>query len=98
MQSEVMPAYTADQLAEQLPLLESADSVELKVSVPEVRRRSTLKEELTSRQLHKLFTKQQRAFYSTYAPKGLELDDLEVLGPINALKLELSMKCAPTEA
>jgi len=216
MQSEVMPAYTAEQLAELLPLLESADSVELKVSVPEVRRRSavaelhidpidaqlrqvvffdtpdlalnragvvvrarriqkkagdsvvklrpfgpeqltpaprrsqsfgvevdampngfvcsgsmkaevddaTLKAELASRQLHKLFTKQQRAFFSTYAPKGLDLDDLEVLGPINALKLkftppdfpgrqfvaelwdypdgsrilELSTKCAPTEA
>jgi hypothetical protein len=216
MHSEVMPAYSAEQLAELLPLLESADSVELKLSVPEVRRRSaieglrmdpidaqirqvvfldtldlalnragvvvrarrvqkkpgdsvvklrpfgpelltptlrrsrsfgvevdampngfvcsgsmkaelpdaTVKEELASGQLHKLFTKAQRAFYSDHAPAGIELDDLEVLGPINLLKLkfspsdfpgrqfvaelwnypdgsrtlELSTKCAPSEA
>jgi hypothetical protein len=182
MHSEVMPAYTTEQLADVLPLLESADSVELKVSVPEVHRRSvvealrldpidaqlrqvvffdtpdlvlnragvvvrarriqrkpgdtvvklrpfrpelltpalrrsqgfgvevdampngfvcsgsmkaevedaTLKKELADRRLHGLFNKQQRAFYTTYAPRGLELDDLEVLGPINVLKLKFT--------
>jgi hypothetical protein len=182
MQSDVMPAYSAEQLAELLPMLESADSVELKVSVPEVRRRSaveglrldpmdaqlrqvvffdtpdlalnragvvvrarriqrkpgdtvvklrpfrpelltpslrrsesfgveidampngfvcsgsmkvevddaTLKTELAERRLQRLLTKQQRAFYSAHAPDGLELDDLEILGPINALKLKFS--------
>jgi hypothetical protein len=216
MASEVMPAYSAEQLAELLPLLENADSVELKVSVPEERRQSaidglgmdpldaqirqvvfldtpgltlnrdgvvvrvrriqgkpgdsvvklrplrpelmtpalrrsrslgvevdampngfvcsgsmkaevldaTIKQELARRQLHRLFTKTQRTFYSAHAPEGLEIDDLEVLGPINLLKLkftppdfpgrrwvaelwnypdgsrilELSTKCAPSEA
>ena len=182
MQSDVMPAYSAEQLAELLPMLESADSVELKVSVPEVRRRSaveslrldpldgqlrqvfffdtpdlalnrtgvvvrarriqrkpgdtvvklrpfrpelltpslrrsqsfgveidampngfvcsgsmkvevddaTLKKDIAERRLQGLFTKQQRAFYSAHAPAGLKLDDLEVLGPINVLKLKFT--------
>ena len=71
----------------------------------------------------KLFTKEQRAFYSEHAPEGIELDDLSMLGPINIMKLkftpgdfgrkmvaelwfypngsrilELSTKCAPSEA
>ncbi len=40
----------------------------------------------------KLFSKGQRAFYSTHAPAGLELDALTPLGPITVLKL----KFAPT--
>lgn len=85
---------------------------------------ATIKQELARRQLHRLFTKTQRTFYSAHAPEGLEIDDLEVLGPINLLKLkftppdfpgrrwvaelwnypdgsrilELSTKCAPSEA
>src|SRR4051812_43842252 len=35
----------------------------------------------------KLFTKPQRRFYDQHAPGGLELNDLEVLGPIFVLKL-----------
>jgi hypothetical protein len=35
----------------------------------------------------KLFTKPQRRFYEQHAPAGLELNDLEVLGPIFVLKL-----------
>jgi hypothetical protein len=42
--------------------------------------------------VHKLFSKQQRAFFESHAPKGLELDHLAVLGPIFVLKL----KSAPT--
>jgi hypothetical protein len=175
-----MPAYTAEQLGELLPLLEYADSVELKLSVPEVFRRSaveslkmdpleaeirqvvfldtpklalnragvvarvrrvqrkpgdsvvklrpfasdqltpalrrsrsfgvevdampngfvcsgsmkvevpddTIKKGLADRQLRKLFNKQQRAFFAEHAPGGIELDDLEILGPVNVLKLK----------
>jgi hypothetical protein len=41
------------------------------------------------RPLHKLFSKEQRAFFATHAPGGLELDDLSVLGPIFVLKLKV---------
>jgi hypothetical protein len=76
-----------------------------------------------NRPLRKLFSKEQRAFYSAHAPEGIELDDLSILGPIFVLKvkfappelgrklvaevwlypddsriLELSTKCAPSEA
>jgi hypothetical protein len=37
--------------------------------------------------LKKLFSKEQRALFSAYAPKGVELNDLTVLGPIFVLKL-----------
>src|SRR4051794_24600621 len=42
---------------------------------------------LGERSIRKLFSKEQRAFYAKHAPEGLELDDLEVLGPIFVLKL-----------
>ena len=70
-----------------------------------------------------VFTKAQRKLYEKHAPEGIELDDLEILGPLFVLKLkfvpkdfkrkmvaemwlypdgsrilELSTKCAPTEA
>jgi hypothetical protein len=73
--------------------------------------------------IKKLFSKEQRALYSSHAPEGLQLDDLSILGPIlvlklkfapkgldrklvaelwlypdNSLLLELSTKCAPSEA
>ncbi|HEV3351697.1 MAG TPA: hypothetical protein VG076_02170 [Acidimicrobiales bacterium] len=72
--------------------------------------------------LHKLYSKEQRAFYNDHA-SGIDLDSLNVLGPITLLKLkfspkelgrrmvaeawfypdgsrilELSTKCAPSEA
>jgi hypothetical protein len=75
------------------------------------------------RALRKLFSKDQRAFYASYAPNEIALDELTVLGPIFVLKvkfspkglprkfvaemwlypdnsrvLELSTKCAPSEA
>lgn len=34
----------------------------------------------------RLFTAEQRRFFSTHAPEGLTLDDLSVLGPVLALK------------
>ena len=42
------------------------------------------------RPLRKLFTKEQRAFYTEHAPEGIELDDLSILGPIFVLKLKWS--------
>jgi hypothetical protein len=41
------------------------------------------------RALRKLFTKEQRAFFATHAPQGIELDDLSILGPIFVLKLKV---------
>jgi hypothetical protein len=40
--------------------------------------------------IRKLFTKEQRDFFSTHAPGGLQLDDLAQLGPINVLKLKFT--------
>jgi hypothetical protein len=40
------------------------------------------------RALHKLFSKDQRAFFAAYAPRGVELDDLAILGPVFVLKLK----------
>jgi hypothetical protein len=44
------------------------------------------------RAIRKLYSKEQRAFYATHAPEGLGLDDLQVLGPINVLKLKFTPK------
>ena len=41
--------------------------------------------------LRKLLSKEQRALFAAYAPDGLQLDELSVLGPINVLKV----KCSP---
>jgi hypothetical protein len=41
------------------------------------------------RPVSKLFSKEQRAFFSAYAPAGLTIDDLSILGPIFVLKLKL---------
>jgi hypothetical protein len=42
--------------------------------------------------LRKLFSKEQRAFFSEHAPDGVQLDDLAVLGPIFVLKLRFTPK------
>jgi len=42
------------------------------------------------RPIHKLYSKEQRAFYESHAPNRIDLDDLAVLGPINLLKLKYS--------
>jgi hypothetical protein len=39
------------------------------------------------RPVHKLFTKQQRAFFADHAPEGIEFGDLAIMGPIFVLKL-----------
>jgi hypothetical protein len=43
---------------------------------------------LGERKISKLFSPGQRDFYEAHAPKGLGLDDLEILGPLNVLKLK----------
>jgi hypothetical protein len=40
--------------------------------------------------LKKLFSKEQRALYAAYAPEGLKLDDLAILGPVLVLKLKFA--------
>ena len=40
--------------------------------------------------IHKVFNKDQRAFYKAHAPEGLELDDLTVLGPIFVVKVRFT--------
>jgi hypothetical protein len=42
------------------------------------------------RAVRKLFSKDQREFFRTHAPNGIELDDLSVLGPIFVLKLKFT--------
>jgi hypothetical protein len=61
-----------------------------KGALAEPRVRETLAGE---RPVRKLFSKEQRAFYAEYAPEGIGLDDLAVLGPIFVLKV----KYAPPE-
>jgi hypothetical protein len=52
-----------------------------------------VKESVAGRQrLRKLFSKEQRAFFASHAPDGIELDDLAVLGPLFVLKLKFSPK------
>jgi hypothetical protein len=45
---------------------------------------------LGKRQLRKLFSKGQRAFFAEHAPDGIELDALSILGPMNVLKLKFA--------
>jgi hypothetical protein len=42
------------------------------------------------RAIRKLYSKEQRAFFSAHAPDGVGLDDLSILGPITVLKLKFS--------
>ena len=42
------------------------------------------------RRISKLFSKEQRAFFSDRAPAGIALDELSMLGPINILKLKFT--------
>jgi hypothetical protein len=47
---------------------------------------------LGTQALSKLFSKEQRSFFSANAPEAIDLDELAVLGPINVLKLKFSPK------
>ncbi len=43
-----------------------------------------------SRPMSSLFSKEQRDFYATHAPAGVDLDELTPLGPVQVLKLKFS--------
>jgi hypothetical protein len=45
-----------------------------------------------NRAIRKLYSKEQRAFFTAHAPDGVSLDDLSVLGPITVFKLKFSPK------
>src|SRR5436190_1988856 len=79
------------QLAELMKLIDGADSVELKLTIPDAESRNTmvaLDLDPIDAQIRKLYSKQQRAFYDSHAPDGIGLDDLHVLGPITVIKLK----------
>ena len=40
--------------------------------------------------IRKLYSKEQRAFFKAYAPGGVSLDDLAILGPITLLKVRFA--------
>src|SRR4051794_15518614 len=42
--------------------------------------------------VRRLFTKQQQALFDDHAPPGVTMDELEVLGPLNILKLKFDPK------
>ena len=42
--------------------------------------------------IRKIFSKEQRRFYAEHAPRGIELDDLSLLGPITVFKLKFEPK------
>lgn len=44
-----------------------------------------------TRPIRKLFSREQRAFYAEHAPKGLELDALTPLGPINVARTKFEL-------
>jgi len=39
---------------------------------------------------HSLFSKDQRSFFSEFAPGGIELDNLKLMGPVTVLKLKFT--------
>jgi hypothetical protein len=52
---------------------------------------ATVKDVQAGRQrIQKLYTKEQRAFFTAHAPEDLQLDSLTMLGPINVLKLKFT--------
>ena len=53
---------------------------------------SDVKEVLQGKRcIHKLFSREQRAFYAEHAPKGLDLDALTPFGPINLAKTKFTL-------
>ena len=60
-------------------------SASLKRALPNPRVRDAT---VGERKIGKLFSKEQRAFFTAHAPNGIELDDLKILGPIFVLKLK----------
>jgi hypothetical protein len=65
-------------------------TLKAKADAPSVRNAA-----LGKRAIKKLFSKEQRAFFSAHAPEGLSLDDLSILGPIFVLKQNFQPKELP---
>jgi hypothetical protein len=54
-------------------------------------KKATVRDVVTGAEpIRKLFSKEQRDFYAEHGPKGIELDDLSILGPIFVLKLKFA--------
>jgi hypothetical protein len=62
-------------------------SASMKGVLPSTIIRSTL---AGGKPIRKLFSKEQRAFFTRYAPEGISIDDLSILGPIFVVKLKLN--------
>jgi hypothetical protein len=91
----VVPAELAKKLRRSPNLVVEVDampggfvcSAALKAKLPATAVRETIS---GGGRLRKLFSKEQREFFTANAPDGVELDDLSVLGPIFVLKLKSS--------
>jgi hypothetical protein len=89
----VVPSELADDVRHSPNMLVEVDampggfvcSASLKRRLPNPRVRAAA---LGERKIAKLFSKEQRAFFATHAPAGIELDDLKILGPLFVLKLK----------
>jgi len=55
-----------------------------------VRAGAVLRSVSGARRLSTLFSAEQRSFFDSHAPPGLQIDDLSVLGPIFVLKVKLA--------
>jgi hypothetical protein len=89
----VVPAELPDELRESPNMVVEVDampggfvcSATLKDKLGPKQVRATI---LGEKPFRKLFSKEQRQFFTANAPEGVELDDLSVLGPVFVLKLK----------
>jgi hypothetical protein len=89
----VVPAELPDELRESPNMVVEVDampggfvcSATLKDKLGPKQVRATI---LGDKPFRKLFSKEQRQFFTANAPEGVELDDLSVLGPVFVLKLK----------
>src|SRR3954452_20008296 len=93
----VVPSELPDDLREQPGFFVEVDAMPGKyvcsASLKGTARRATVREVAQgAKPIRKLFGKEQRAFYAEHAPAGIELDDLDLLGPIFVLKLRFFPK------
>ncbi len=89
----VVPSELADHMRQSPNMVVEVDampggfvcSASLKRALPNPHVRAAA---LGERKISKLFSKEQRAFFTAHAPAGIELDDLKILGPVFVLKLK----------
>ena len=89
----VVPGELADHMRQSPNMVVEVDampggfvcSASLKRALPNPNVRAAA---LGERKISKLFSKEQRAFFTAHAPAGIELDDLKILGPVFVLKLK----------